>query len=86
MSTATRTLVNAIEAVASQRGNTVSICRECYICLAVIDAQLDASLSSVYASERARARRQPSLGLTLEEPGVLGCSKRWLYAKEQLAA
>lgn len=41
---AKRNVVRAVEAVAKRLGNTVAVCRKCYIHPAVIDAYLDGSL------------------------------------------
>ena len=41
---AKRNIVRAIESVASRLGNTVAVCRECYVHPAVTDAYLDGSL------------------------------------------
>jgi DNA topoisomerase-1 len=42
---AKRNVLRAVEEVASRLGNTVSVCRKCYIHPAVIDAYLDGSLA-----------------------------------------
>jgi DNA topoisomerase-1 len=86
VSDAKKTLLRAIESVASHLGNTASICRKCYIFPAAIQAHLDGSLPRVFSSELARARRSPIPGLSLQEAAVLGCLKRWTRAKVQLAA
>ena len=78
--------MRAIEAVSSHLGNTVSICRKCYICPTAIGAYLDGSLPSAYAAELTRARRHPIRGLSLEEAAVLACLKQWAAAEVQLAA
>jgi len=86
LSEARRALSRAIESVSCHLGNTVSICRKCYIYPAVIQAHLDGSLQSVYASELARARRCHTPGLSAEEVAVLACLKRWARVRERLAA
>jgi DNA topoisomerase-1 len=83
---AKRALLSAIQSVSTHLGNTVSICRKCYISPAAIRAHLDGSLSSTYAAELARARRSPTPFLSVEEAAVLGCLKRWTATEEVRAA
>ncbi|MGH2794036.1 MAG: DNA topoisomerase IB [Actinomycetota bacterium] len=51
------TIVAAIETVASALGNTVAVCRACYVHPAVVDAYLDGALARL---PRRRARRNGS--------------------------
>jgi DNA topoisomerase-1 len=66
---ASRTVVRAVEAVASRLGNTPAVCRRCYVHPAVIDAYLDGSLASRL---RPGPRAGPRRGLSAEESRVLG--------------
>jgi DNA topoisomerase-1 len=66
---AKRCLKSAVEAVSARLGNTVSICRKCYIHPAVVDAFLDRSLR--------RGRRERRLrGLSSSEAAVLALVER----------
>jgi DNA topoisomerase I len=55
-------LVQAVEAVARQLGNTKAVCRKCYIHPAVIDSYLDGSLAQSMSGRRLEACVQRLLG------------------------
>jgi DNA topoisomerase-1 len=75
-----KTVVKAVEFVAEQLGNTVAICRKCYVHPAVLEAYLCHDLRPQLSSHLARARRTKNKhGLRPEEWAVLN----WL---RQLAA
>lgn len=65
---AKRNIRRAIEVVASRLGNTVSICRKCYVHPAVIEAYLDPERADFFA-ERSRTRKRA--GLSEDETDVL---------------
>ena len=66
-----RNIVNAIEMVAKQLGNTRSVCRNCYIHPAVIDSYLDGSLPNSL-SQKAHYATAPSLSrLNSDESAVM---------------
>jgi len=68
---AKRNVVQAIEAVAKRLGNTKTVCRQCYVHPAVIDAYLDGSLLETL-SRRIEKEIVESLGrLRPEEAAVL---------------
>jgi DNA topoisomerase-1 len=62
---ARKNIVKAIASVAKRLGNTVSVCRKCYIHPAVIQAYLDKSLADALAKSGPRSR------LRTEEAAVL---------------
>ena len=64
---AKQTIVQAIEAVAKQLGNTRAVCRKCYVHPAVIDAYMDGTISKA-----ARRVRRAVGKLTESEAAVLG--------------
>lgn len=69
---AKRNIVRAIESVAERLGNTVAICRKCYVHPDIIDAYLDGTL---LATLKQRAEQQLSRSvkrLRPEEAAVLG--------------
>jgi DNA topoisomerase-1 len=64
-----RSVVRAIESVASRLGNTTTVCRKCYVHPAVVDAYLDGSLPATLEGRfSAEARRS---GLPADEARVL---------------
>jgi DNA topoisomerase I len=63
-------VLRAVEAVAERLGNTPTVCRQCYIHPAVIDAYLDGSLPV------AEDTLQEAGGLLAEEAAVLGILQR----------
>jgi DNA topoisomerase-1 len=64
-----RTVRRAIERVAEQLGNTVTVCRKSYVHPAVVNAYRDGALARL---SRVRKRRESSAGLRPEERAVLG--------------
>jgi DNA topoisomerase I len=69
------TIVRAVERVAVHLGNTVSVCRTCYIHPYVMECYADGTLRDRLAATRRRVR-----GLTAEENAVLAlleCRKDW---------
>ena len=53
---AKRNIVQAVEIVARQLGNTRTVCQKCYIHPAIVNAYLDGSLAKVLARQSRRAR------------------------------
>jgi DNA topoisomerase I len=74
---AKKNIVQAIEHVAEQLGNTPSICRKCYVHPAVLDAYLDGSLVETL-QQRAEDLREADLDA--DEAAVLGFLRRRLAA------
>jgi len=73
---AKKNVVEAIEQVAKQLGNTRAVCRKCYVHPAVIDAYLDGSMLKTMAQ---RARATKAVGkMTAAEAAVLGLLQRKL--------
>jgi DNA topoisomerase-1 len=73
---AKKNVVQAIEQVAAQLGNTRAVCRKCYVHPAVIDSYLDGSIGGNGTRARAVAR---AIGrLTDAEKAVLGLLQRRL--------
>jgi DNA topoisomerase-1 len=67
---ARRNLLQAVESVAGNLGNTVSICRKCYIHPGIIDGYLDGTLVDAFR-QRAGKLRKSVKGLKPEEAAVL---------------
>jgi DNA topoisomerase I len=74
-----RNVVAAVEATAHRLGNTVAVCRKCYIHPAVVEAYLDGSLAEAF---RKRVRKKPAAapsGLRDEESAVLAFLQQRLH-------
>jgi DNA topoisomerase-1 len=69
-SEAKRNVNQAIACVAAQLGNTKTVCRQCYIHPAILEAYLDGSLLDELKKHR-RKRRRRVTGLSREEAAVL---------------
>ena len=65
-----RNIVAAVEATASRLGNTVAVCRKCYIHPAVVEAYLDGSLAEAWQRSTSK-NHTPANGLRDEEAAVL---------------
>ena len=66
-----RAIVEAIESVAEQLGNTPAVCRACYVHPELLDAYLDGTMVEAL-SERARGVGRGAHALRPEEAAVLG--------------
>jgi DNA topoisomerase-1 len=75
-----RTIVRAIERVASHLGNTPSVCRACYIHPSVLEAYADGTLPTTLASARRSVR-----GLSADEAAVLALLETRRDWRTQLA-
>jgi DNA topoisomerase I len=75
---AKKNIVQAVEQVAKQLGNTKAVCRKCYIHPAVIDAYLDGSIAR---GERGRRAARAIGGMTATEAAVLDLLQRKLARK-----
>jgi DNA topoisomerase I len=64
-----RNVVRAIESVSARLGNTVAVCRKCYVHPAVVDAYLDGSLGATLSARLSAESRRT--GLPAEEARVL---------------
>ena len=83
---AKKNIVSAIETVAKKLGNTVAICRKCYVHPKVIEAYLTGSLAKML-KRRTERRLSSSIGrLKPEEAAVLGLLQRKLPGERSLAA
>ena len=71
--------LRAVEAVASQLGNTPTVCRKCYVHPAILKAFEDDGLRERFVKESAKNKREG--GLTREESALL----RFLKSKEATA-
>ena len=76
---AKRNVKAAIEKVAKRLGNTVTVCRKCYVHPEVIDSYLDGTLTTLPGKEP--ARRGQHGGLPAEEAAVLGMLQSRLARK-----
>src|SRR5262249_19451274 len=83
---AKKSIVRAVETVASKLGNTRAVCRKCYIHPEVLNAYLDGQLidnlqkQAAAMGERARPRLRP------EEAAVLALLRRRLAAERKSRA
>jgi DNA topoisomerase I len=66
-----RNVVAAIAATARRLGNTVAVCRKCYVHPAVIEAYLDGSLAEALGRPAEKNGAAPAKGLRPEEAAVL---------------
>lgn len=71
-----RRIRGMIEEVAEALGNTVAICRKCYIHPRVIEAYLDGSLGDFFAGIPAPKRSPPATALSPAEKAVLALLRR----------
>ena len=76
-----KAVVEAIETVARQLGNTPTVCRQCYVHPDVLDAYMDGTLVDAL-SQRARGAGRGAHALRPEEAAVLGLLQARL-AREQ---
>jgi DNA topoisomerase-1 len=76
-----KAIVDAIETVAGQLGNTPAVCRACYVHPDVLESYLDGTLVDALA-ERARGAGRGAHALRPEEAAVLGLLQARL-AREQ---
>jgi DNA topoisomerase-1 len=67
---AKKNVVRAVEAVAKRLGNTVAVCRKCYIHPAILNSYLDGSLAKLLS--RKASRELARHDLPQEEFAVLG--------------
>jgi DNA topoisomerase-1 len=75
---AKRNVVRAIEAVAERLGNTVTVCRKCYIHPQVIGAYMDGTLQQTVKARAARELSTAMKQLKPEEATVLALLHRRL--------
>ena len=68
---AKRNIVQAIESVAERLGNTVAVCRKCYVHPAVIDSYLDGSTMATLKQRAEQTMRQSLHDLRPEEAAVV---------------
>lgn len=66
------TLVRAVEQVARHLGNTVAVCRKCYIHPAIFDGYLDGTLLITLERRMSRCQSNGSDSLGAEEAAVMG--------------
>lgn len=78
-------VVQAVESVARKLGNTRSVCRQCYVHPAVIDAYLDGSLARSLRQKALRRLDDPRAPRRLET-AVLALLQRRLQRDERRAA
>jgi DNA topoisomerase-1 len=69
---AKRNVKRAIESVAKKLGNTVTVCRKCYVHPAVVDSYLDGSLAQNLGKKAGRALAKSNGKLPPEEAAILG--------------
>jgi DNA topoisomerase-1 len=78
---AKRNLKAAIERVAKRLGNTVTICRNCYVHPAILDAYLDGELLVNWQREAEGELREDLTSLGAEEAAVLAFLRRRLMSE-----
>ena len=79
---AKRQIVEAVESVAQELGNTPAVCRRCYVHPDVLDAHLDGTLRSVLEQQAGRKLSKKLAGLTRHEAAVLALLTRRLAGAE----
>ncbi len=83
---AKRNVVQAVEAVAKQLGNTRSVCRKCYVHPAVIDSYLDGTMLDVLRGRAEEELRASLSRLEPEEAAVLALLQQRLKREARRAA
>jgi DNA topoisomerase-1 len=83
---AKRNIVRAIESVAERLGNTVSVCRKCYIHPDVLGAYLDGTLVDTLKQRAERQLSESLSQLPAEEAAVLGLLQQRLAAESRKQA
>jgi DNA topoisomerase-1 len=78
---AKRQIVEAVESVSGELGNTPAVCRRCYVHPDVLNAHLDGTLRSVLEREAGRKLSKGLSGLTPQEAAVLALLTRRLAAE-----
>ncbi len=78
---AKRNIKAAIEKVAAKLGNTVTVCRKCYVHPELIDSYLDGTLADRLGKESGKALSQE--GLHADEAAVLGVLRSRLVGKRK---
>jgi DNA topoisomerase-1 len=68
---AKKNILQAVESVAERLGNTVAVCRKCYIHPEIIGAFLDGTLARTLKQRAERQLRDEIKGLPAEEAAVL---------------
>ena len=71
-----KNIARAIESVAKQLGNTVAVCRKCYIHPAVLEGYLNGSLAAVCKKEQEKWRGARGREFKEEETAVLALLRR----------
>jgi DNA topoisomerase-1 len=79
---AKKNVVQAIEQVAKQLGNTRAVCRKCYVHPAVIDAYMDGSMMKTLAQRASRTAKAVGK-MTATEAAVLGLLQRRLASPKR---
>jgi DNA topoisomerase-1 len=69
---AKRNIKRAIETVAKKLGNTVTVCRKCYVHPAVVDSYLDGTLAKNLSRKAGKALARSNGKLPPEEAAILG--------------
>jgi DNA topoisomerase-1 len=79
-----RNITRAIEQVSARLGNTVSICRKCYVHPEIFDAYLDGTLARGFTTDIAATLTDELSSLSLEEVAVLAFLQRRLGVPAQV--
>ena len=80
---AKKNILRAIETVAERLGNTVAICRECYVHPEVFESYLDGSLIESLKQRAERELSRSLVGLKPEESAVLALLRQRLSREAQ---
>ena len=72
-----KTVLRALKEVASALGNTLAVCRKCYVHPAIVDGYLDRSLLPALNRSKTAAQH-PGRGLTADEAAVMAFLNRRL--------
>ncbi|MFL5244228.1 MAG: DNA topoisomerase IB [Gemmataceae bacterium] len=79
---AKRNVVGAVKSVAVRLGNTVAVCRKCYIHPAIIEAYLNNTLPPLPSQQVIEPRRRSRFGLSQDELFVLALLKQLMKSKQ----
>ena len=82
---AKRNVVQAIEHVAQQLGNTPAVCRKCYVHPAVVEAYIDGTMANTLKVKAERALDEKIHELSSEEGAVMAMLQQRLAAETEKA-
>jgi len=75
---AKKNIVQAVQAVAAQLGNTPSVCRKCYIHPAVLESYLEGTMLKIFTGQATKKMKEGSTALRQEEHELLHLLRKYL--------